>query len=327
MIAGNESAGDNGDRGSFSLKAAIHRRILRFLNDAVSAADLEHAKPFSIHDHEGVPIHGHDDGLAHRGEPLLDTDTATRVLELRDREYPLGFRHVRELIDGSRLDAKSLDTLRHHFGEANLGGWSEFPQRIPDRGPGEYEGVVHAALLHTGEVLFITADETTLLWNAEDTTPTSFQDPRNQPHTMPEGYSQLCGHHVFLSDGRLLSVGGGGYGPNPLARWGYKFDPIARRWERTANPMSSRSGTPRRWPWGIGESSSCAATAQATWTSTTRSSTGFAPSSWRKKPSHPCIPAYTCFPVIPCSIRARAGESPAREAGLIAGTTSRRTSP
>ncbi|HZN38760.1 MAG TPA: hypothetical protein VFD82_08145 [Planctomycetota bacterium] len=34
------------------------------------------------------------------------------------------------------------------------------------------------------------------------------EDPVNQPDTMPAGYSQLCGHHVFLTDGDLLSVGG-----------------------------------------------------------------------------------------------------------------------
>jgi hypothetical protein len=43
------------------------------------------------------------------------------------------------------------------------GSWSVFPQSIPRRGPGGYDGVVHAALLFTGKVLFITADETTLL--------------------------------------------------------------------------------------------------------------------------------------------------------------------
>lgn len=46
--------------------------------------------------------------------------------------------------------------------------------------------MVHAALLHTGRVLFITADETTLLWNPEDATPTAFEDPVNQPHLIPD---------------------------------------------------------------------------------------------------------------------------------------------
>ena len=115
------------------------------------------------------------------------------------------------------------------------------------RGLRTHEGVVHAALLRTGKVLFITADETTLVWDPEDVTAAAFQEPRNQPHSMPGGYSQLCGHHVFLSDGRLLSVGGGGYGSTPVARWGYKFDPIANTWERTSTPMSDS----RRYPTAV----------------------------------------------------------------------------
>ena len=56
----------------------------------------------------------------------------------------------------------------------------------PRRGPGGYDGIVHAAMLHTGKVLFITADETTLLWNPNDTTPATFEDPVNQPHLTPD---------------------------------------------------------------------------------------------------------------------------------------------
>jgi hypothetical protein len=61
---------------------------------------------------------------------------------------------------------------------------------------------------------------------------------------MPDGYSQLCGHHVFLPDGKLLCVGGGGYGPNPAAHWGWKFDPGAKSWARTANSMSESKWYP-----------------------------------------------------------------------------------
>ena len=109
---------------------------------------------------------------------------------------------------------------QHHFSNSFYGSWSVFPQRIPRWGPGGYDGVVHAALLHTGQVLFITADETTLLWNPNDTTPATFEDPVNQPHLTPDaasGYSVLCSGHSFLSDGQLLVVGGGGYGPHSKA--------------------------------------------------------------------------------------------------------------
>lgn len=101
------------------------------------------------------------------------------------------------------------------------------------------DGVVHAIMLKTGKVLFITADQTTLLWNPEDATAATFEDPVNQPHSMPGGYSQICGHHVQLSDGNgsVLSVGGGGYGPNPIAKAGYIFDPTTKTWRRSANDM------------------------------------------------------------------------------------------
>jgi len=130
--------------------------------------------------------------------------------------------------------------LRHVFSPAFYGSWSVFPQSIPRRGPGGYDGVVHAALVHTGKVLFITADETTLLWNPDDLTPATFEDPVNQPHLIPnatDGYSVLCGGHSFLSDGQLLVVGGGGYGPHAKAKWGYRFNPAGRTWSRTAGSM------------------------------------------------------------------------------------------
>ena len=219
------------------MKPALHRRILTFLNAAILPSDLEFAKPLFIHDHEGLPIggHAHGDSPARR-ERILDTAVTRRILALRDAENPLGFTHLRQLTT-EILDAV-LEPLQHHLGEHTYGEWASGPQAIPMRGLRTHEGVVHAALLRTGKVLFITADETTLVWDPEDVTAAAFQEPRNQPHSMPGGYSQLCGHHVFLSDGRLLSVGGGGYGSTPVARWGYKFDPIANTWERTSTPMS-----------------------------------------------------------------------------------------
>ncbi|HEX6076571.1 MAG TPA: galactose oxidase-like domain-containing protein [Micromonosporaceae bacterium] len=163
---------------------------------------------------------------------------AQKIIDFRDREFPLGLGNMNEIMNAGIVDSPVMDALRNRFGRGFYGEWKAFPRRIPRRGPGGYDGIVHAAMLRTGKVLFITADETTLLWNPEDSSPSTFENPANQPHEMPGGYSQLCGHHVFLSDGRLLSVGGGGYGHNPLARWGYTFDPDERSWSRTAGPMS-----------------------------------------------------------------------------------------
>jgi len=152
----------------------------------------------------------------------------------------LGFRHFRELLIAPRINPRILEWLRELFSSRVYGTWDDFPVPIPRRGPGGYDGVVHAALLHTGKVLFITADETTLLWDPEDTTAATYENPVNQPHLTPnaaEGYSVLCSGHSFLSDGQLLAVGGGGYGHNGKAVWGYKFNAGTKTWTRTAGRM------------------------------------------------------------------------------------------
>jgi hypothetical protein len=224
------------------LDAAVHRRILSFLNEAVRPEDLEREKPPP----PAPEPHGHENGGdgAHAREThrraILEPQVAKEVIEFRDREYPLGFRHLKELQALEVVRDRHLDILARHFSNSFYGSWSVFPQPIPRRGPGGYDGVVHAALLRTGKVLFITADETTLLWNPENTTPATFEDPVNQPHLTPnatDGYSVLCGGHSFLSDGRLLVAGGGGYGPHHKAKWGYKFDPVAKTWSRTGGSM------------------------------------------------------------------------------------------
>ena len=236
---------------SLIAEPAVHRRILLTINQAVRAEDLLAPEPVIPHA-EGVDAApGGPAGNDHGPEPIdkearekrkrervAQLKLAAAILDIRDKNYPLGFRHVGELQVGKLpLDRRFAD-LFLHFSHLIAGQWSDFPVDIPRRGPGSYDGVVHAALCRTGKVLFITADETTLLWDPDNTAASTFENPGNQPHAMPSGYSQLCGHHVFLSSGKLLSVGGGGYGPNGLARAGYLFDPGTGTWARTANDMS-----------------------------------------------------------------------------------------
>lgn len=221
------------------LDPATHRRVLLFLNKAAIPEDLMFERPFEIE--EADTEHEEDPEAPGRAKrtPIVERDVAEKLLDFRDSSFPLGFRHVNELQTVDLLPRKLSDRLFHHFSHLFYGSWSVFPQPIPRRGTGGYDGVVHAALLHTGKVLFVTADETTLLWNPADATPATFEDPVNQP-----SYSQLCGHHVFLRDGKLLSVGGGGYGPSPAARWGWKFDPVAKSWAQTATQMSESKWYP-----------------------------------------------------------------------------------
>lgn len=232
------------------LNPAFHRRILNFLNQAVSPEDLMFEKIMTVHTegglvHLGNPLHEDNPvAMAMKRKPIMNYETAKRILEFRENESPLGFRNVKELTPARIIDIARFRDIFFFLSDTLYGRWDTFPQPIPRRGPGGTDGVVHAALCHTGKVLFITADETTVLWDPNNTAPSTFEDPVNQPHTLPDGYSQLCGHHVFLPDGQLLSVGGGGYGPNLLAHFGWKFDPVAKSWSRTANSMSESKWYP-----------------------------------------------------------------------------------
>ena len=228
----------------------FHRRILNFINEALSPEDLMYQRTTVVHAegglvHQGNPLHeDNPDAMKMKPKPIMSHETANQILELREKEFPLGFRNLKDI---TALKTFDIGRLRHLFdllSDSMFGRWDVFPQPIPRRGPGTLDGVVHAALCHTGKVLFITADETTVLWDSTNTAPSTFEDPINQPHLLPDGYSQLCGHHVFLPDGRLLSVGGGGYGPNPAAHFGWKFDPVAKSWSRTANSMSESKWYP-----------------------------------------------------------------------------------
>ena len=235
-----DSPQENRQAETCRLTPAVHRRVLNYINEAIYPQDLMYEKLTTTHG-EGDFIHeDNPEEMRVKRNQILDYKTAKQILDLRDIHYPLGFRNFEEVLDITRLNSKYFDVFLHHFSNMFYGSWAAFPQNIPRRGPGSIDGVVHAGLLHTGQVLFITADETTMLWNPDDTTPATFEDPVNQPHLTPnamDGYSVLCSGHSFLSDGRFLAVGGGGYGHNSKAIWGYKFDPTSKTWTRTAGSM------------------------------------------------------------------------------------------
>ncbi len=178
-------------RGERAVKAAmadpvVHRRVLEFLNAALRPEDLMHERARIAHG-EGDLFH--EDNPAERKrrrQPILDHDIARELLDYRRAEYPLGFRNLKEL--ATRFDLNRFERLFHLFSNAFFGSWTDFPQPIPRRGPGAYDGVIHAALLHTGKVLFITADETTLIWDPEDTTAATFEVPVHGPSGMSAGF-------------------------------------------------------------------------------------------------------------------------------------------
>jgi hypothetical protein len=228
-----------GDSLCMKMSPAVHRLVLNYLNEAVRAEELMYGRQSTLHVH---PTEVHPEHHVHKDKKeIIKAEVAKKIVAFRNDRFPLGFRHWEDLLGIDRFVPGFLDDLVLSFSNSIFGEWSDFPVAIPRRGNGTMDGVVHAALLKTGTVLFITADQTSLMWNPEDTTLATFEDPTNQPHTMPGGYSQICGHHVQLSDdrGSLLSVGGGGYGPNPIAKAGYIFDPPTKTWRRSANDMVS----------------------------------------------------------------------------------------
>jgi hypothetical protein len=116
------------------LDLAVHRRILAFLNDAIQPQDLVYQKPpppnpEMHHDGDASPADRLRDRLV-----ILDPDIAQEIIDFRDREFPLGFRNLKELDALEVFGRDHVDILRHVFSNVFYGSWSVFPQNIPRRG-------------------------------------------------------------------------------------------------------------------------------------------------------------------------------------------------
>ncbi len=149
------SSRDDREGPAIKLEPAVHRRILRFINDAIRPEDLVYER-LPPPNPEIDPIHeDNPEEPRLKRKRILDPEIAKEIVEFRDREFPLGFRNLTEVLALKIFDRRYLDILLRHFSNLFYGSWSVFPRNIPRRGPGAYDGVVHAALLHTGKVLFI----------------------------------------------------------------------------------------------------------------------------------------------------------------------------
>lgn len=217
-----------------NVEPRIHRRILDFLNQATRPEDLVHP-PERTFGHEDLVHEIGPDRRGPRGEAILDVDVARKVFDHRERVGPYGFAHLNDL--RNLLDSRWLEQLLHRFGHMFYGHWDTLPYdtQQPD---GSSVDVGHAALLHTGKVLFVPADYQSVgwptpIWDPSDEVAPQFEYPVQNP-----AYSLFCAGHSFLSDGQLLVLGGGGdRNVTTSAVWGYKFDPTARTWTRTAGAM------------------------------------------------------------------------------------------
>ena len=210
------------------LNPAHHKRILKFINDAGSPFDLMNTpvRPMSV---EQMGDMGPGDAQMQKQIKLMDARSAHAIFELREREFPLGFTNIHQLATIANINIiKFLDWLS----DSTYGSWQTLPYIIPRQGGGSVS-IVHAALLHNGKVLFLD-DGPTPIWDPNDEVNPQFEFPVNNPD-----YSLTCSGHSFLSNGNLLVVGGGGFGPLAGANKGFKFDPVAKTWTKTTGVMST----------------------------------------------------------------------------------------
>lgn len=214
---------------------SAHRRMLEFFNAAAGPADLTRA-PRGLLD-AAAPDRTRRDAEGRR--ILFDEPVAKAILEVRDRFGPFGFTHVDQLGEIQGVADNDIDELIDVFGSNAMGEWRPLPYGTQRPGPMSVD-VAHAALLHTGKVLFIPADYNSVGWPTPIWDPSDLDHPVFQyPATNPD-YALFCGGHSFLSDGRLLVLGGGGDRTvTPEACWGFIFDPIALTWTRTSGDMNS----------------------------------------------------------------------------------------
>ena len=206
------------------------KRILNFLNEATTAADIAGTEP-----QEG-PVH--DDTTKGYGDQVKDYDiglkVAQRILDKRATLGTSGFTDLSQLsnIDGFGQD--KFDDLVYSFGPSFYGKWETLPDSAVY--------VVHAAVLNSGKVLMFAgrAEGANLPLNSAVWDPKKQGQPdafdiqkAGQPGTYTDDL--FCSHHSFLADGKLL-VNGGDNRPNGhTLKATNVFDPANNQWLKPPN--------------------------------------------------------------------------------------------
>ena len=101
--------------------------------------------------------------------------------------------------------------------------------------------VAHAALMHTGDVLLVreadydAAIPASILWSPENETSPDFTIP--SPNVTQ---SLWCSGHVFLTDGRLLTMGGAGNSMNTATVASWTFEPHSKAWQQDSDMKNKR---------------------------------------------------------------------------------------
>lgn len=236
-----------------AIDVRTHRRLLRFINGARSPHDLVFDPQNEIPLPEAEPVIRRPvvDEQRER-EQVIEFDQARDIIAARDRVGPLlGFTHLDQLRD---FTAKAgledfFNRLVECMGPSRFGEWNQVGRIQTEEG--EQIDVVHAAMLHTGWVMFIEAAcgleaSRTPLWNPFNRDEVEIRLPASPTDNL------YCSGHSFLSDGKLLVVGGGGDlfdTPHPNFCW--IFDPTdgpAGSWSFTKDAFNNRTFMNRdRW--------------------------------------------------------------------------------
>ena len=119
----------------------IQKRILNFLNEATTSADIAGTEP-----QEG-PVH--DNPLKGYGDQIKDYDiglkVAQRILNKQASLGASGFTDLSQLSDIEGFGQDKFDDLVHSFGPSYYGKWEHIGQSSVY--------VVHGAVLNSGKVL------------------------------------------------------------------------------------------------------------------------------------------------------------------------------
>lgn len=211
-----------------------HQRLLQFINQARVPADLM-VLPHDVQVVDEIAAHQGD--IPHHVEVkrTLEPEVAKDLFLARNRQNIIGgftrFADLRRV-----LGRDLIDRILALLGPYNYGRWDYlYPMELD----GMELSIEHAALLHTGDVLFIESGTETILWDPADETTADF--------TVIDGATTgltanlFCSGHVFLSNGELLVVGGGGGGPGtPSSIQGWRYDPVTQKWQQTGDMTTKR---------------------------------------------------------------------------------------
>ena len=226
------------------------RRMLAWINSAKRPQDLLKPPEVLTHLHveyrkRGYPEKHPPVHQPHGTEDESDVDPnelklATEMIKQRDENPVYGFLRLEDTVKVDFL--KKLGFWWFNFSRASKGEWTG-PFNIP---AGAFDRPVHAAVLHTGKVLFwgLPTGKNSWIWKPDGANDGEIQSTSNKPVD-----SLFCSGHSFLTDGRLLVTGGGGDGTGPRHNHGWIFDPDSESWTRTTGNGTPGNGDMNFYRW------------------------------------------------------------------------------